>query len=156
MWRVLPFQACIWVNLGHYLDFHLPYKFGASNTINHNWFCDRTCIDNSETSVCYLSLNMMPLQQCAPLRWHYSAINSITFDLFDRIIRCIHSSRIPDLLMYPLTFRMPLTSINGARKHSALAILKLLSFYFSLPSSSLKCLKKIDNAITCFLWKFYI
>ena len=86
-----------------------------------------------------ISFNVMPLPQYAPLRWHHSAINSITFDFFDRIIRCIHSSCNPHLLMHPLTFSMHLTSINGARKHSALAILRLLSFYFSLTSSSLKC-----------------
>ena len=51
----------------------------------------------------------------------------------------MHSSFNPDLLIHPLTFNMPFPSINGSRKHNALAILLLLSFCFSLPSSSLKC-----------------
>ena len=52
---------------------------------------------------------------------------------------CIYSSFNPDLLICPPTLIMPFPSINGSREHNALALLKLLSFCFSLPSSSLKC-----------------
>ena len=81
-----------------------------------------------------ISFNKMSLPQCAALTWHYLTINSVTFDFFNIIIGCIYSSFNPDYLMCPSTVSMPLPSINGSMEYNALALLKLLSFSFSLPS----------------------
>ena len=86
-----------------------------------------------------ISFKVMPLPQCAALRWHYLTINSVTLDFFGRIMGCIYSSFNPDLPIRPPALIMSFLSVNGSREHNALALLKLLSFYFSLPNSSLKC-----------------
>ena len=46
---------------------------------------------------------------------------------------CIYFSVNPDLLICPPTLSIGLQSMSGSREHNATALLKLLSFCFSLP-----------------------
>ena len=71
------------------------------------------------------------------LRWHPLTINSVTLDFLNYWMRIFSFNS--NLLIHRPILSMALPAINGSTKHNARALLKLLSFCFSLPSSSLKC-----------------
>ena len=79
----------------------------------------------------------MSLPQCAALRRHHLTINSVTLDFLNYWMYIFSFSS--NLLIHRSILSMALPAINGSKKHNALALLKLLSFCFSLPSSSLEC-----------------
>ena len=78
----------------------------------------------SQKPLSLILFKVMPLPQCAALRWDHVTTNSVTLDFFGRIMGCIYSSFNPDLLIRPPTLIMLFPSINGNTMH-----LLCLSFF---------------------------